>query len=132
MILLDTHVLVWWVDDPSKLSSKSQKLIENSIKKEEAILVSSISIWEIFLLAKRGRLGFAIDINSWLEKVESLSFLQFIPVDNKIASKSVMLPEPVHNDPADRIIIATAREYGAKLITSDKKILDYKHVQAVW
>lgn len=132
MILLDTHVLIWWVDNPSKLSSKAQNLIESSIKKEESIIVSSISVWEIFLLTKKSRLGFTIDINSWLEKVESLGFLQFIPVDNRIASKSILLPEPLHNDPADRIIIATAREYGAKLVTSDKKILGYKHVKAFW
>lgn len=132
MILLDTHVLIWWVDNPSKLSSKAQNLIESSIKKEEPIIVSSISVWEIFLLTKKSRLGFTIDINSWLEKVESLGFLQFIPVDNRIASKSILLPEPLHNDPADRIIIATAREYGAKLVTSDKKILGYKHVKAFW
>jgi len=132
MIVLDTHVLVWWIDSPTKLSPKVQKLIEKTIKKEEKIIVSSISIWEISLLVKKGKLGFAIDINSWLQRVESMSFVQFIPVDNQIAAKSVNLSGEFHDDPADRIIIATALNVGATLITSDRKILNYPHVQSLW
>ena len=132
MIVLDTHVLVWWVDSPTKLPPKVQKIIEKVIKKEEKLIVSAISVWEIFMLVKKGKLGFAIDINAWLQKIESMMFLEFIPVDNQIAAKSVNLPGKFHNDPADRIIIATAREYGAKLVTSDQKILNYRHVQSIW
>lgn len=131
-MVLDTHVLVWWVDDPTKLSTKVKKIIETALKKEEVILASSISVWEIYMLVKKGRLSFSIDLEVWFENLEQLSFLQFVPVDNRIAAKSVTLPEPFHNDPADRIIIATAREYGAKLITSDKRILNYRHVQSIW
>lgn len=132
MIVLDTHVLIWWVSEPDKLSLKAKKAIKSSIQENTKLLVSSISVWEVFLLYKKRSLESNMDINSWLTKVESLPYLQFIPVDNVIGSKSVMLPEPLHNDPADRIIIATAREYGAKLVTSDKKILNYRHVQSVW
>lgn len=132
MIVLDTHVLVWWVDEPARLSAKVKKIIETALKSEEAILASSVSVWEIYLLAKKGKLGFSIDIDSWMQKIESIAFLQFVPVDNRIAAKSVMLPDPLHSDPADRIIIATAREFGAQLATSDKKILNYRHVQSIW
>ncbi len=132
MIAIDTHVLVWFVSNPEKLSQKALNTINNEIKKGESILVSSISIWEIYMLIKKGRLSLSLDLDLWLQRIEQLPFIQFISVDNKIAAKSVTLPEPLHSDPADRIIIATARGYGAKLVTSDRKILNYKHVQSLW
>lgn len=131
MIVLDTHVLVWFVSSPDKLSRNAQKRIKEEIKKNE-ILISSISVWEIFMLIKKGRIKFSMHPESWLEKVESLPFIQFIPVDNQIASQSVNLPEPLHNDPADRIIIATALSHGAILITSDRRILNYSHASSLW
>ena len=132
MIAIDTHVLVWFVSNPEKLSQKALNTINNEIKKSESILVSSISIWETYMLIKKGRLSLSLDLDLWLQRIEQLPFIQFISVDNKIAAKSVTLPEPLHSDPADRIIIATARGYGAKLVTSDRKILNYKHVQSLW
>lgn len=131
MIVLDTHVLVWLVSNPEKLSRNAAKHINEEIKKQE-ILVSSISIWEIYMLIKKGRIKLSIHPQSWLEKVESISFIQFVPVDNRIASQSVNLPEPFHDDPADRIIIATALNHGATLITKDRRILSYSHVSSLW
>lgn len=130
MILLDTNALIWWSTAPEKLSKKARQIIDDTIKKEE-ILVSSISVWEVYLLVKKNRVGFFIDVDSWLEKLESLEFVKFIQVDNKIASQSVKLDFETE-DPADRIIVATALTFGAKLITSDKKILKYPHVQSIW
>lgn len=132
MIVLDTHVLVWWVGSSDKLSNKAQKIIKSEIKNGGQLLVSSISVWEIYLLVKKGRLSFTVDIDTWLEKVESLPFIQFIPVDNKIAAKSVNLPATFHDDPADRIIVATAKEKGAILLTSDQRIREYSYVQSSW
>ena len=131
MIALDTHVLVWFVSSPAKLSRNVQKRINEEIRRND-ILVSSISVWEIYMLVKKERLKITMHPEIWLEKVESLPFLQFVPVDNRIASKSVNLPEPIHNDPADRIIIATALSVGAVLITSDRRILNYPHVESLW
>lgn len=131
MIVLDTHVLVWFVSNPEKLSKNAVKRIGQEIKKQE-VLVSSISVWEIFMLIKKGRIKLSMDSQSWLEKVENIPFLQFIPVDNKIASQSVNLPEPFHDDPADRIIVATALNHGATLITKDRRILSYPHVLSLW
>lgn len=131
MIILDTHVLVWWLGEPSKLSKKAEKVIISE-KDQGKLFISSISIWEICLLVKKGRMGLGMDIDSWLTKLDSLSFLESIPLSNTILAKSVYLPEPFHNDPGDRIIIATARESGATLITSDSKIQKYPHVQTLW
>lgn len=131
MILLDTHVLIWWVNDSDKLSTKVSTRIEKEIKSGR-LLVSSISVWEIYLLIKKAKLKLHTDTDTWLETIQRLGFIEFVPIDNSIAAKSVDLPGRLHNDPADRIIIATAREYGATLVTSDKRILAYPHVQSLW
>lgn len=131
MILLDTHVLLWWVSNPEKLSPNASALIKKEVKNGQ-ILVSSISTWEIYMLVKKDRLKLSLDVGSWLAKIESLPFIRFIPVDNKIAAKSVTLPGEFHSDPADRMITATARETGATLVTSDEKIRKYSFVQSLW
>jgi PIN domain nuclease of toxin-antitoxin system len=132
MIVLDTHILIWWIDSPQKLSKTARKIIEEHTRKEKGILVSSISTFEICLLVKKGKLVLTILPDVWLGKIENLPFVQFIPVDNSIAASSVSLPEFPHKDPADRMIIATALHLGAKLVTSDVKIRTYKHIQTIW
>lgn len=132
MIVLDTHTLIWWINDPQKLSKKAREIIDQEKYHEGNILISSISTLEIYRLVKNGKLQLINDIDSWLEKIESLPAVRFIPVDNMVAISSINLPDFDHKDPADRIIIATALNFGAKLITSDKKILNYQGVQSVW
>lgn len=131
MIVLDTHVLVFWVSDPKRLSAKTRLSIRKNLK-EKAVYVSAISVWEIAMLVAKGRLVLTMDVETWLDKVESLPGIQFVPIDSTIARKSVMLPGTLHSDPADRIIIATTRQLGATLITSDQKIRTYKHVETLW
>src|SRR5579864_4481874 len=118
MIVIDTHVLIWWISQPEKLSEKARKIIETE-KKSGTILVSSISVWEIYLLIAKDRLKLTMDTDSWLENIENLPYIQFVPVDNRIAARSVTLPGEFHSDPADRIIVATAREKGIPLVTND-------------
>jgi PIN domain nuclease of toxin-antitoxin system len=81
------------------------------------------------MLERRGRLELRIPAVLWVEKCERLSFFHFVPADNTIARLAVELPEPIHSDPADRIIIATALSLGATLVTKDRKILAYPHVK---
>jgi len=131
MIVLDTQTLVWWTTKPEFLSKRALRKIEAEAKKGK-LLISSISILEIYLLVKKKKIGFTVDIDTWLATIEKSSDFEFVPVDNRIAAKSVTLPEPFHNDPADRIIVATARESGAALITSDARIRKYPHIQSVW
>lgn len=131
MIILDTHILVWLLGQPHKLSKGAKQVIDKAIAKNE-LRVSAISIWEICMLVKKNRLKLTMDLESWIDKIEELPFLQFIPVDNKVAIKSVLLNDKLHQDPADRIIIATALIFGARLITSDKKIIRYKEVETIW
>ena len=131
MIVLDTHVWVWFVSNPELLSKSAKKSVDNAME-EKRILISSISAWEVALLVANGRLKLTLDVVDWIAKSESLPFIQFIPVDNSIAVKSVNLPQPLHSDPADRIIIATANAMGAPVVTKDKKILNYPHVKTIW
>lgn len=131
MIVLDTHVVIWWVSDPEKLPRKIRELIQDEREKGE-VLISSISIWEVYMLVKKGRLGLIIDTDSWMKELQSVPNLTFIPVDNQIAAKAVTLPKEFHEDPADRMIVATAREYGATLITKDEKIRNYHLVKTLW
>ena len=131
MIILDTHTLVWLTSNPDKLSLKAAKIISQEVKRRE-ICVSSISIWEIASLVRKNKLEFSIGFENWLREVEDTPTVRFIPVDNKIASDSIFLPGKIHKDPADRIIIATARNINAKVVTKDSKIRKYKYVRSVW
>ena len=78
------------------------------------------------------RLKLSMDVSDWIANSENLPFIQFIPMSNSIAAKSASLPQPLHSDPADRIIIATALSTGAPIVTKDKKISDYQHVKTIW
>ena len=131
MILLDTHVWVWFVSNPELLSKAAKNAIDSAMEQKE-IFISSISAWEIALLIAKGRLYLTLEVNDWVAKSERLPFLQFLPVDNYVAVKSVNLPQPLHSDPADRIIIATAITIGAPVVTKDEKVLNYPHVKTIW
>jgi len=131
MIVLDTHAWIWFASNPEILSRKAKKAVDLAVKKK-SVLVSSISVWEVALLVKKKRLELSMDVADWIAKSENLPFIQFIPVSNSIAVKSVNLPPPLHPDPADRIIIATALSIGAPLVTKDKKIAAYSHVKTIW
>lgn len=132
MIVLDTHVLVWWLGGEGRLSRNAQAKIDDDSDRTGAICVSSISVWEIAMLVRKGRLALTIDVNDWIRLAEQLPAIAFVPVNNNIAARSTMLPEPLHGDPADRMIVATARALGCPLITSDHKLLEYAHVESVW
>jgi PIN domain nuclease of toxin-antitoxin system len=131
MILLDTHVWIWFVSNPELLSEKAGKAIDASVE-ENAVFISSMSAWEVALLVARKRLELTLDVADWVAKSEMLPFIQFVPVDNDIAMKSVRLPEPFHHDPADRIIIASAISLGVPLLTKDRRIRQYPHVKTIW
>jgi PIN domain nuclease of toxin-antitoxin system len=131
MIVLDTHVWVWFVSNPELLSKPAKKAINAAMAQKE-IFISSISAWEVALLVDKKRLELTLDITDWIAKTEKLQFFQFIPVDNSVAVKSVNLPQPLHSDLADRIIIATAITIAASVVTKDEKILNYPHVKSIW
>lgn len=131
MILLDTNAFIWWLSDQDQLSLKALSAITKSYKKTP-ILVSSMSVWETCLLVEKKRITIQSPIDVWVQKLDSLPGLEFIPIDNKISHQAIYLPGTFHKDPADRIITATAILTRSTLITSDKKIRKYKHVKSLW
>jgi len=131
VIVLDTHALVWWVNGDGALSVKAKRAIERELDGGE-IVISAISAWEIAMLVERERLVLSMDVESWLSTVAQIEAVRFIPVDVEIGVKSVNLPGEFHNDPADRMIVATARKLAVSLVTRDEKIRNYKHVKTIW
>lgn len=131
MIVLDTHVWIWWISNPEKLSNNAAKAISNAIT-ENGVVISSISTWEIAMLVDKGRLELSVSVRDWVRKTEALPCVRFMPIDNTISLRSVSLPGDFHPDPADRIITATAMTMGLPLVTRDEKIRDYPHVTTIW
>ncbi len=131
MILLDTHVWVWWVSNPELLSSQADTLI-NKAMVERKIYISSISVWEVAMLVVKRRLQMTLDVKDWIRSCENLPFVLFVPVSNAIALEAVFLPERPLSDPADRIIVATASALDLILITKDKRIQKAAQVRTAW
>jgi len=84
------------------------------------------------MLVRAGRLALSMDVADWLAVVERIEPVRFVAVDNGLAVNSVTLPGEFHEDPADRIVVATARRYAVPLVTADEKIHAYPHVRALW
>ncbi len=131
MIVLDTHAWIWFVSSPAYLSETAKGIIDAAVT-ERNVFISAISTWEVAILVSRGRLELTMSVGDWVAASEAIPFLNFVPVSNSIALKSVELPGALHNDPADRIIIATAVSMGAILVTKDEKIRNYPYVKTVW
>ncbi len=132
MIVLDTHAWVWWVSDPDRLPKSARKRIKAEVNSGDPLRVSSISAWEVAMLVERGRMELTIDVRDWIAKSHAIPLLEFVPVDNMIAVRSVQLPDFPHRDPADRMIVATALGLGATLVTADQRLAQYEHVETIW
>lgn len=132
LIVLDTHVLIWWVNG-LQLSDRATATLEaEQVTDDGLILVSAISAWEIGMLVARERLTLTMSVDDWLDAVGRIDSLRFVPVDNHIGVESTRLPGTFHKDPADRMIVALARHLNATLVTADEKIRGYKHVRTLW
>jgi len=129
--LLDTHAWVWWNMRPQNLSRKVAKLIENEGEYEE-LLLSAISPWEFCKLLEKGKIGISCNPEKWIDGALKMPKLRLVQLTPMIAYRSTALPRPFHDDPADQIIVATAREEKATILTKDNRILDYPHVRCLW
>lgn len=129
MILLDTHIWVWWVHDESLLTPAQREAIRAN--EEDVIGVSAISCWEVAKLVEYGRLELPCPLEEWFELALSYPGIQILALTPEIAIESTRLPGEFHRDPADQIIVATARVYDCPLVTSDEKILKYPYVRTI-
>lgn len=129
MIVLDTHKWVWWVHGDKNLSKAQGRIITENETGE--IGVSAISCWEIAKLVEYGRLELPCPIDEWFEKALSYPGIHLCELTPAVAIESTALPDGFHHDPADQIIVATARLFDCPLVTSDSKILAYSQVETV-
>ncbi len=129
MIVLDTHIWIWWVHGSDRLISAQLDIIQSN--ETGVIGISAISIWEIAKLVENERLELPVSLEKWLDQALKYPAIQVIELTPAIAIESTRLPGEFHRDPADQIIVATARIMKCKLITSDEKILNYPHVKTV-
>lgn len=128
MILLDTHVWIWWVHEDSVHWDLMDSLAYEHDDGEE-LVVSVISCWEVAKLVERGRLDLKMSVNAWLNGALGLSGIGFIHLSPRIAAEACSLPGDFHRDPADQIIVATSRVHDIRLATADEKIRRYPHVR---
>lgn len=126
MIVLDTHVWVWWIHNDPKLAVNHKKSIQAN--ENDGIGVCSISLWEVSKLVELGRLELPISIEDWFISALDYPGIVLLDLNPHIAVESTNLPPPFHRDPADQIIVATARVHACPLLTADQRIQDYPHV----
>jgi PIN domain nuclease of toxin-antitoxin system len=126
MVVLDTSAVLYWTLDPERLSSAARRAIEDA----DRLVISSISVWEIGLKVKRGRLTIPLSISEYADRLERLGRLEILPVDMRTWLENLALNWG-HRDPADRTIVAMARLLGCPLIASDRTIAEF-YEETVW
>lgn len=131
MILLDTHVLVWWLTESPGLSIAAKRAIRKRSGPRE-IAVSAISVLEIATAARRGRLQFTMPADQWLADMRCIPQLRVEPVSADIAALAGSLVDPMHGDPADRMIVATAMVLGVPLVTADERLRSLPALTTIW
>ncbi len=127
MIVLDTHIWVWWVHDDAKLPPAHKAYIQDN--ESVGLGISAISCWEIAKLVEYGRLDLPISVGEWLNQALAYPGMRLLELTPQIAVESTQLPGSFHRDPADQIIVATTRVYDCPLVTLDGEILAYQYVQ---
>lgn len=122
--LLDTHIWLWYSLEHPRLGKPARDAIEHSVK-AGGLAVSIMSLWGISLLESKGQITLGMSAVEWLERALQLPNLKVLPIELPIILDAHRLPGHFHSDPADRLIVATARHHRLTLITDDRKILDY-------
>lgn len=121
--LLDTHILLWWHGDRVRLSPEQRDIVE-AADGEAPLWVSDISLWEVATLYGLGRIRLKLPLREWLEKAVAPPLVRRHGISPPVAAELAALPDSFHRDPADRILVATARVLGATLLTRDRRIVE--------
>jgi PIN domain nuclease of toxin-antitoxin system len=128
MIVLDTHIWVWWVQNDSRLTAQHKQWLQDY--EQDGLGVSILSCWEVAKLVEKNRLILPLSINEWLETALAYSGVQPLNLTLPIIVDSTQL-NGFHSDPFDQLIVATARFYDCPLLTVDAKILNYSDVKTL-
>ncbi len=129
--LLDTHAWIWWVTEDRRLSRPAHRAIARALA-HDALWMSLISIWEVATKVEKGQLVLDRPLDDWLDAATSRAGLHLAELTRPILAESCRLPPPFHGDPADQIIVATARDRDAIIVTKDRQIQQYAHVRSLW
>lgn len=129
MIVLDTHIWVWWVHGDAKLNEDHLKWLTEH--ETDGLGISAFSTWEVAKLVENNRLTLPCPIREWFEQALAYPGIRLLNLTWQIALESTQLPGSFHKDPADQIIVATARIYDCPLLTVDEKILNYPYVKTL-
>jgi len=128
MILLDTHIWIWWLDDNPKLTETAKEFLKQN--ESQGFAISIISCWEVAKLVEIGKLTLGLSVEDWLQLALSFPNIELLNLSIPIIIKSTQLTG-FHKDPADQIIVATSQIYNIPLLTFDKKIIDYSEVNTI-
>ena len=121
--LLDTHVLIWWLQGDGPLSP-AQRRVLGAVDATSPLRVSDISLWEIATLHSLGRIQLTIPLRDWLAKAVAPPLVRLHGISPAIAAEVAALPDSFRRDPADGVLVATARVLGATLLTQDRRIVE--------
>jgi PIN domain nuclease of toxin-antitoxin system len=128
VIVLDTHAWIWWISAPRKLSLHARRAIDEA----KEVAVSAISLWEVAMLVAKSRLELDRDVGLWMRQALAVPQVLLAPLSSEIAVRSTKLGRDFHGDPADRLIVATALELDAALVTKDDRMRSWEKVVTVW
>lgn len=131
MVVLDTCAWLWMCSEPKKLSRAAREAIGRE-QRDDGLVVSIMSAWEIAKLVQKGKLSFSIPCREWIDGAVRTDGVTMHPLTPDICVESTELPGVFHGDPADQLIVATARLLGAPIVTGDRRIRGYPHVATLW
>lgn len=130
-VVLDTHAWLWWAGGDKRLSRRAASAIRRA-QTQGDLWVSMISVWELAKKVEKGQLTLDRRLDDWLDIALTLDGLHAADLTRPILLESCALPQPFHGDPADQIIVATARAFTATLVTRDDRLRTYEHVRTLW
>lgn len=124
-LLLDTHVWLWYAEgNTERLRPASIKKLDDA-RQRNGLVVSAISVWEVGILSAKGRIQLSVPLRDWVHDALAAPGFRFAPLDESAAAESTLLPGELHGDPADRMLVATARTQNLPIATRDGDILRY-------
>ncbi len=130
MVLLDTHIWLWWLLGDGGLSKKERDALDN-LAKSNLLSISWVTIWETEMLERKGRIQLLPDIHTWIRLATKPEMITLLLADTDVVLAQRQLPEAFHGDPADRLITATSLLSGYELATHDQRIVE-SGVCAIW
>jgi PIN domain nuclease of toxin-antitoxin system len=127
---LDTNAWILLADAPRRVPEEVLRIARDIAN--APLGLSAISPWEVAKKTALGKLQLSLPVRQWMQRATGPDGIEILPLTPEVSLESACLPGDFHRDPADQIIVATARVHNLTLITSDRKILEYSYVKTIW